>query len=382
MRNAGERRLQNFVTLLCALIFALFAFTFVAIYKSPEIEVVYDTIATGKLQYNGYLLSAVFTLLLLGLALWLNRFAGFRREWTAMAYIPSALLLAFLTDIDRSFFVGNYGFAVWVWVFGAGLLLYIGFSFILNRMLFEKIKDSSAVAHRIIWRNLILFVIIFMAVGSLSDGDKDFRREALQYNLFKKGDVDGALAVGGHSPISSRQLSAQRAFLLSVKGELAENFFNYPVYFDSESLLPAVERDAPIAPALIYSHIGGERKVGELSLEFLSRVAARSDSAVVARDYYLMALLAERRLVDFADKIFEFYNVGDCNRLPKHYREALMLYAHILPSFDVAVDDTAMRERLCNMMQQAREYGNSSMCSYLMRLSYGDTYWWYFLYGE
>lgn len=382
MRNAGERRLQNFITILCALIFALFAFTFVAIYKSPEIEVVYDVVATGKLQYNGYLLSAVFTLLLLGSALWLNRFAGFRREWTAMAYIPSALLLAFFTDIDRSFFVGDYGLAMWGWVSGAGLLLYAGFSFVLNRMLFEKIKDSSAVAHRIIWRNLIIFVLLFMAVGSLSDGDKDFRREALQYVFFKKGDVDGAVAVGKHSPISSRQLSAQRAFLLSLKGELAEHFFNYPVYFDAESLLPAVERDAPIAPDVIYSHIGGERKAGESSLGFLQRVAERSDSAVVARDYFLMALLAERRLVDFTDRLFEFYNVSDCDRLPKHYKEALMLYAHILPSFDVRVDDGAMRARFDAMMQQAAECGGSSMSSYLMCLSYGDTYWWYFLYGE
>lgn len=382
MRNAGERRLQNFITLFCALVFAVFGFTFVAVYKSAEIEVVYDALATGRLQYNGYVLSAVFTSLLLGLALWLNRFAGFRREWSAMAYVPSALLLAFFTDIDRSFFTGGKEYAVWAWTFGVGLLLYAGFSFVLNRMLFEKIKDSSAVAHRIIWRNLILFIVIFLAVGCLSGGDKNFRREALQYSLFKKGDMDAALAVGGHSPVCSRQLSAQRAYLLSLKGELAEHFFDYPVCFDSESLLPSVERDAPIEPGAVYSHIGVEREPCEGAVDFLSRAVEQCDTATVACEYYLIALLAERRLVDFADKVFEYYNVGDIDRLPKHYKEALMLYAYIMPSFDVQVEDKTMAQRFADMMEKAREYGDAPMAAYFMRLSYGDTYWWYFLYGE
>lgn len=382
MRNAGERRLQNFVTLFCALVFALFGFTFVAVYKSAEIEVFYDALATGKLQYNGYVLSAVFTSLLLGLALWLNRFAGFRREWSAMAYVPSALLLAFFTGIDRTFFTGGKEYAVWAWAFGAGLLLYAGFSFVLNRMLFEKIKDSSAVAHRIIWRNLILFVIMFMAVGCLSGSERNFRREALQYTLFKKGDMEAALAVGRHSPVASRQLSAQRAYMLSLKGELADHFFDYPVCFDSESLLPSVERDAPIEPCAVYSHIGIERKPGEGAMDFLSRAVEQCDTNVVAREYYLTALLTERRLVDFVDKVFEYYNVGDSDRLPKHYKEALVLYAFILPSFDVRVKDEAMVRRFTAMMEAVRECGDAPMTAYLMRIVYGDTYWWYFLYGE
>ena len=374
MRNAGERRLQNFITLFCALVFALFGFTFVAVYKSAEIEVVYDALATGKLQYNGYVLSAVFTSLLLGLALWLNRFAGFRREWSAMAYVPSALLLAFFTDIDRTFFTGGKEYGVWAWAFGAGLLLYAGFSFVLNRMLFEKIKDSSAVAHRIIWRNLILFVIMFMAVGCLSGSERNFRREALQYTLFKKGDMEAALAVGRHSPVASRQLSAQRAYMLSLKGELADHFFDYPVCFDSESLLPSVNRDAPIEPCAVYSHIGIERRPGEGAMDFLSRAVEQCDTNVVAREYYLTALLTERRLVDFVDKVFEYYNVGDSDRLPKHYKEALVLYAFILPSFDVRVKDEAMVHRFTAMMEAVRECGDAPMTAYLMRIVYGDTY--------
>ena len=82
------------------------------------------------------------------------------------------------------------------------------------------------------------------------------------------------------------------------------------------------------------------------------------------------------------DKVFEYYNVGDSDRLPKHYKEALVLYAFILPSFDVRVKDEAVAQRFAAMMEAVRECGNAPMTAYLMRIVYGDTYWWYFLYGE
>lgn len=104
--------MQNFITGFCAVCFAIFSFTFVAIYKSPLIEMVYNSIATGKLQYNGYVLSGVVTAILVGLALWLNRFAKYQREWTAMAFLPSALILAFLTDIQRTLFAATAHIAV------------------------------------------------------------------------------------------------------------------------------------------------------------------------------------------------------------------------------------------------------------------------------
>ena len=38
MRNKGEERLQTIVALLCAAIFALFAFFFVAKFQAPQLE--------------------------------------------------------------------------------------------------------------------------------------------------------------------------------------------------------------------------------------------------------------------------------------------------------------------------------------------------------
>lgn len=382
MRNFGERRLQNFITGFCAVCFAIFSFTFVAIYKSPLIEMVYNSIATGKLQYNGYVLSGVVTAILVGLALWLNRFAKYQREWTAMAFLPSALILAFLTDIQRTLFAATGSYGGWAWIFAVGMFLYLFLAFLFGRMLFEKIKNPTVVANRIVWRNLVLLTLIFMMVGTLSGGDKNFMREAIQYKHYCRGDVDAALAVGDHSPLASQELTAQRAFFLSLKGELGERLFEYPQYYGAEGLLPAMVRTMPVVPDSIYSHIGLSRADGERATDFFARAVSEEGAGIVAQEYYLASLLLERRIVDFADKVYEYYNVGDSDKLPKHYKEALLLYSHIVPEYSIEFDDAALRASFEKMIAEACGKSWASMHSARLRQEYGGTYWWYFLYGE
>ena len=90
MRNNGEKRLQRVVATVCATLFAVFTFLFVGVYQAPLLEAFYNEVATGKLNYNPWLVGGVVSLVLTTLALWLNRFAKLRREWTALAYLPSA----------------------------------------------------------------------------------------------------------------------------------------------------------------------------------------------------------------------------------------------------------------------------------------------------
>lgn len=379
MRNAGEKRLQNFVTTFCALFFALFSFTFVAVYKSPLLQIVYDNVATGRLEYDGWVVSGILTAILVGLALWMNRFAKFQREWTAMAFLPSAFILAFVTDIDRSIFTGEKSYAVWGWVLLISLFLYLFLSFVLHRVLFEKIKNPTMVANRIVWRNLILFVLLFAGVGALSGGDRSFMCEAIQYCLFKEGNVDEAVLVGKHYTSASQELTAQSAFLLSLKGELGDKIFEYPNNFGAEGLLPSVKQSSPIASDTIYAHIGFERERGETALNYLVRAAGDDSSQLTAREYYLVALLAECRLVDFVDKVFEYYNMGDYVDMPKHYKEALLLYSYVVQDSGLPDADAAMLSSFEALVKELKKSGSAIFDDMRCYSQYGSTYWWYYL---
>ena len=110
MRNKEEIRLQRVVVALSATLFAVFSFLFVAKFQTPLLELLYKKVATGKLEYNAYVAGASISIFLTLFALWMNRYTGFKREWTALSYLPSSILLAFITDIDRSIYIGEYNY--------------------------------------------------------------------------------------------------------------------------------------------------------------------------------------------------------------------------------------------------------------------------------
>lgn len=382
MRNKEEIRLQRVVALLCATIFAVFSFLFISKYQAPLLELLYDKVSTGKLQYNATVVGAVITLLLTLAALWLNRYVGFKREWTALSYIPAVLLLSFITDIDRSLYIGGYDYNKWIIIFAVGLFIYASFSFILRRMLFAKIKNISMSANRIVWRNLQIFVIMFCAVGFFASGEENFKREALVASYSKKGDIEKALNVGKLSLVASPHLTAQRAFLLAKNGVLGEQLFEYPQFYGSEGLIPALERQSPLVPDSVYSMLGVVPSQGEKAVDLLSRAVNSETHKDKVKDYYLSALLLDRRIVEFVNAVGELYPETEFSDLPKHYQEALILYASIDDDITLEMNNSVLQERFDAFKALEAEHDDLFVKANYVRREFGNTYWWYFLYGN
>ena len=382
MRNSGEIRLQRVVATVCATLFAVFAFLFVAVYQAPLLEAFYNEVATGKLDYNAWLVGGVVSLLLTLLAVWLNRFANLRREWTALAYLPSALLLAFVTDIDRGLYTGG-GFSYsWIFIFAVGLLVYCFMAFILSRVLFEKIKDVTMATNRVLWRNMMLLVLMFCLVGTLSNGNGDFKRETLVMSHFNNGNSVKALRVGKNSLDASRELTAMRAYILATCGELGEHLFEYPQYYASEGLLPPLQRTSPLVPDSVYSLLGVTPVDDEAAAAFFAGIVRVDSATAAAREYYLSSLLLEKRLIEFKDEVLLYYGVESLDSLPKHYREALMLYADIVEAPEFEIDDTAMRAKLDRLRAEEAKHSDVFIRGNYVRRNFGRTYWWYFLYSN
>ncbi|MBR5456039.1 MAG: hypothetical protein IKU76_03695 [Bacteroidaceae bacterium] len=382
MRNNSEIRLQRVVAYYCATLFALFSFSFMAFYQAPLLEMLYDHVATGKLEFNAFVVSAVVTAFLTLLAIWLNRFARFQREWTAMAYLPSSLILAFITDIDRSVYTGEWSAWGWIATFMTGMFLYLFFSFVLNRMLFEKIKDLAMSTNRIIWRNLILLVILFSAVGMLSSSDGNIKRESFVASYLKKGDLAKALNVGYEALEASKELTALRAFVMSKEGSLGERLFEYPQYYGAGGLLPAKAQNSPLVPDSVFAMLGDVPRDKERPVDYFERVAAYDSAATVAKDYYLSALLLEKRLPDFKECLYQFCDTVDVDRLPKHYREALFLYSTLEPEYSVEFLSDSMSVAFDSLRSIEARYDDIITRNNYVRRDFGRTYWWYFLYSD
>ena len=380
MRNKEEIRLQRVVMALCAILFAVFSFLFVAKSQSVLLELLYDKVATGKLQYNAYVVGGVISVALTIFALWLNKFTGFKREWTAFSFMPSAMVLAFITDIDRSLYTGEYDYLKWIIVLAIGVFAYAAFSFVLRRILFAKIKNVAMSANRIIWRNLVLFVILFSLVGFLSNGEENFKREALVASYYKKGDSDNALKVGYLSNVASHSLTVQRAYILAKGGMLGERLFEYPQYYGADGLIPAKEQVSPLVPDSVYALLGASPLQGEEALDVFKRALKNDNVSPAAKDYYLSALLLDRKIVEFTDNVKTLYPDTETANLPKHYQEALVLYSSI--NGDSVQASAAMQEQFNAFKALEAEHEDILVRGNYLRRHFGRTYWWYFLYGN
>lgn len=422
----GEKKLQRSVNLLCACVFAIYSFTFMAIYQSPLLEALYDKVATGKLNYNGYVVAATATTILLLLSWWMNKLARFQREWTAMAYLPASLLLAFITDIDRTIYTGESNYLSWTIILLTGFLLYALLAFLLQRILFAKIKNLKMEGNRIVWRNLMLFVLFFGLTGWLSNADEHLKQEATAYSRYKSGDIQGALSVASRSLSTSHEFTAARAFYLSQCQKLGDKLFTYPQYYRAEGLLPPMQQRTPLSPDTVYAAIGLKRTADETAVEYLYRTVQADSVSRLAADYFLCGLLLEKRLTDFVDNLPKYYNL-EKDTLPQHYKEALMYYVTALSEVDLDARGDTLRANLTSlglkgsgpeealptqysgalknfkissgrlfallsletlgaefarMIELERQYPDILVRYNYARKEFGHTYWWYYKYGE
>lgn len=377
MRSVSEKRMQRTVALICATLFVAFSFTYISLYKAPLLEALYDHVATGKLDYNPYIAATIITATLTILAIWLNRLMKFQREWTALAYLPSCILLAFITDINRGIYTNEGDLLPWLFIFLSVALFNLLISFILRRILFAKIKDYNLESNRLVWRNMVIFALMFMLTGLLSDGEKDFNYESAAYVEYKHGNIDAALNVAKDCSSASQELTASRAFYLALQNKMGDNLFNYPQHFASGGLLLPVQRTTPLSPDSIYAILGIERKSKETVFECLQRNVRNDSVPSIVKDYYLCALLLEKRILQFKEELSHYYNIENVDSLPTHYKEALLLYNYVVNDGEQIVDTTLQHkfDAMRILSKQGYRMKKSSADEELRR-----TYWWYYLY--
>lgn len=428
MREHADKSLQNKINWLCAIVFAIFSFTFIGVYQASLLEALYDVVATGKLKYNGYVVATIVTAVLVFVALWLNRYAKFRFEWTALAYLPSSLLLAFITDIDSSIYSGENSFVMWSIILFTGVMAYTVIAYVLRGMCIYNRRYKPQLRTKIVWRNFLILTILFCLTGLLSNSDENFKNETQAYSFYKKGDIDAALNVANRSLNASHELTSSRAFYLALNNELPNQLFAYPQYYGVEGLLPPQKQMTPLHPDTVYTFLGAQRMQDEAALDYLRR-AVKNDTLPSAAlvDYYLCGLLLDKRVSEFVEELPLYYDLQSENPLPRHYKEALLYYVTAVDELDLPFETDSMRaeymkmsimdwkdigdlpahykevltkyafaadgietlvdadslgKEFVTMLEMEKQYPELHIRTNYIRKKYGNTYWWYFGYSE
>jgi hypothetical protein len=362
------------IRLLSAFAFCLFTFLYLYCYQADVISYTQHILSNGKTHYNAFIGAILITIVALILQ---NIFALITKPkgcLNALTYIPSATLIAYLSNTSLSI---NKSFLYFLLVICLSLSFTWFILYFIKKIpqITQKITDIKSNFFRQLWVNILILTAIFFSIGLCGNGDAAFHYRLKLERLISSGDYKEALDIVSDPSkirVSSPMLSA---FVLSKENLLGENFFETISSGSSSMLLPMGKNRLLILPQdYIYKYIGiiPSHKMDAISY-FLYANSYRKELKRTC-DYLLIAYLLDKKLDAFCSALKSYYSINDS--LPKHYREALILYAHLRVHPKIILTDNVMEADFEDFLEAKRKKSLTDRAELFN--SYGGTYWYFY----
>ena len=366
------------VNIVCTLLFVVFAFLYLFCFQGDLMKYAQHVLSEGMTVYNPLVGALIITPLLGVLSLISARFLTQNLFFIpAIYHLPSILVLASMTDINivEGSNEAVYGKTWIVSIVVFALLLFV------NRLVKDIPIKGNYTAGADVLRNLVLNLAVFLGMMtyllSMANTSEMDHITLHQEELIDQGRYEEAALIGKKQSIASPHLTTLRAYALSRTNGIGEYFFEYPIEGNSDALLPSSDNPMLLAPERpIFKFVGGRPAEGISSKLCLQLLNWRGQLNSEARDYLYLAFLLDKDIDGFVNCLVK--DSVSTDSLPKHYREALVLYKHqrIEPKIDFStpemqadyMDFEAMRKK--NPVKVLRENA--------LRASYGNTYWYYY----
>ncbi len=376
--NINKRRTARIITVASGLLFSAFSFTYIAIFQKDVMEALHYSLAQGRTVYAPWVSAVLITVILLVFRWVLNGLTRLDGPLKALSYFPLFLILGVLTDVSHDVYHGGGIADVWSWLLPLLLVFHIIIGCLLARAsrlwLNPDIPDGFVMNSNF----FILLMLCFMTIG-IGNDNIHFHHELQVEESLRKQDYDMAMKVGEKSMDPSRNLTALRAYAMSRSGTMGENLFRYPQLYGAAGLLMSTSNDKALrlnADSLSV-YLGAKPFLGESALDFFHRICEEESGNYTTMDYYLSALLLERKLDEFVRAFDELY---ERDSIPYYYRQALFLNGKMHSSATTDSADVALEELWSKYIAKQQELSGQRGEANLMRREFGDTYWWYYQY--
>lgn len=377
--NLSYKRAVRILTGACGLLFSAFSFIYLYLFQGDVLGALHYSLSQGKTHYSPLAGAIIITLVLLIFRWGINGLLGLKGSVRSLSYFPSCLLLGVLTDVNRSLYHGGNFADKWLWLLPLLLIMYVGVVFVLRRIFRHWLDHESSVIG-LINSNLAILLILCLMTACIGNSDINFHHELAIENAIREKDYKAARKVGYESLDPSRTLTVLRAYALSREGTMGEHLFEYPQYYGSDGLLFSSSSQVTLRldADSLYNYLGAKPYTAESTTDFLARICRDEVGKHTALDYYLSALLLDKKLDKFASVVEDSFFEQDT--LPRYYREAIMLYKQSYPAYPRVLNDTLMIQRLQEFDKLQKEYTSPVEQKNRMRREFGDTYWWYYRY--
>jgi hypothetical protein len=333
MSYRNRRRNERAITLrvVCAVAFLLFTFFWLYFFQGDILAVAQHELSGGKTHYNRTIGAIIVTVVLFGLHLLVFVLTRLTRRTHALTYLPSMLLLAFVSSISVPFRWG-----AWLWAAPLVLLLWGGAVWLSKQLLpiGEAMENRNRLQlfSRVTWINMLQLAFMMIGVAAVSNTNAVQHFRAHVEVALMEDNVDEALRTGNCSLETDESLTMLRIFALSQKGQLADHLFEYTISGTSADMLPMKGSKGQLmlmTDTLLWQHFGvspDSMMSTHLSVaQYLDSLECDTLATPAWRDYKLMGQLIDRRLDTFVVCLPRYYKM-EADSLPRHYREALVLY--------------------------------------------------------
>ena len=308
---------------LCTFVFALFSFFYLYYYQADLMTIMQHVLSEGQTHYNHFVGAVLITIVLLLIQVGVVRlFQRMRLSW-AFTFVPSALLLAMITDVRQSASAAN-GFIEFGWggyVLPLCLIMFFVVVWGLNTSgITDKYNlDFKNPTHKL-WVNLTVILLLMLFVCGWGNSDRVLHDRLHVEQCLADNDVDEALRTLQLHSDADENLTMLTAYALSRKGQLPERLFEFPLKGGSASLMPNGKNVGfgLIADTTFYAYLGNAYLQRMSTMHYLDyqRRHMRLNRRTV--DYQLCAYLMDKKLDAFARNITKYYEVNDSVQLPKH----------------------------------------------------------------
>ncbi|RRD02224.1 DUF6057 family protein [Prevotella sp. OH937_COT-195] len=370
------------IRVFCAIAFFGFTFCYMYFYQCDLIGAMQHVLSCGQTSYSRPVGAVIVTLLLYLLQIGVYSITKQNRHAHALTYFPSLMLLCLLTGVEDTF-DKHFALSTWTWLSPILIVMFALTVYLLMKYKpYMSDKSGSGLFSEASWVNMLLMALMFFSVGIFSNGNDVLHYRMKIERFMNEGKYAEALDVGKSSLETDSSLVMLRANVLARSGLLGERLFEYPLIGGSASLLPngGSVRCVRYDSGNIYRVAGAVPKTKMTVEDYLKTIKMTGQTKAGYADYLLCSYLLDKKLDRFAGELGNYYKMDSTSVLPKHYREALVIYEHKHSTNIDGFHDDVCKADYEDFIAMRKKYLHKKECRTILRDIYGKTYWYYYLY--
>lgn len=349
-----------------ALIFTVFTYLYLSCMQADVLAAAQHVLSKGVTTYSYTVAPILLTLVFMVVQVGVFKITNLHKRAHALTYFPSIVALSMLTDISVDV-DQPHGLGKWWWLLPLLFLLWVTAVYAARQLESVDVPPyKNGWKTGVLWQNLLLSFLMMMFCMYTANHDRIFHERMHMEHLMNEGRYAEALQIGKKQEETDSSLTMLRMACLYKMGQLPDRLFTFPLVGGSKPMV----LDSVTVKSIMWRAPKWMQPTNNPHVTYRK-----------PKDYQLCALLLDRKLDRFVTELKRSCNV-DSVQLPRHYKEALILYTHLRTHPQLVFHDAVMDADFQDYQTLERKFANPQELQTALKDTYGNTYWYYYEYSK